>query len=676
MIDKLKEILFKQINIGIAWTGEITVKKNIQKINSISYGIIISLIILNIINLINNEYRIVYLALYPISILIINHVVFRVSKNIKLYFGLFTAFQGLITIFYLFNGAFYGASLIMVSLMILSIMHTSSIKSGAIWAIAILSSEAFVFIFHKKIDWIYIYPEDLERLFIRFLIIQTSIFLITYYSIKKQKELYQQVQNEKDMRNRLFVNIVHDLKTPLTIIKNSIDMCLYKENNQEAKDSIKTNISMMEKDVLNILNLERLEKGLVKQDKYIYTNVSILTFNICDAFKSYAKAKNIEIINKVTANIYIKIDKASYTDILNNLLENAVKYSNSGGVITVLLTQNESVVLLTVKDRGIGISNDNIDNIFNSYYQVNSSNDSYYGLGIGLAITRERCEIWNGRISVESNQGEGSIFSVTFPTVKKSDLSSYSIKSESTSIDLNLRDFSEPELIDFNKDLQTILIVEDNIDIRRLLINNFKYTYNLLIAKNGKEALDICSGDTKIDLIITDIMMPVMNGKEFILQLRKEEGSLFTPIIVLTAKTGFDDILEHLSLGALDYINKPFSIDVLTIKVESILNIFKNRQNSFAESIGSNLMSYLSDKSNLSVNRKRTETLNYEKLSIHSITNKELCIIERISEGLSYKEIAFKEGISVNTVKTHIYRIYKKCDVNSYATLLKLFYNS
>lgn len=667
-----KNFFVTQMNFGVNLTSNIIYQKKIQKINSISFGLSLNLLFLLILNIIQHNPFLIRVSIINFLIVFCNYAIFRIFKNVKLYFILFALVLSYLTIDVLISGGYHGEGLIVVCLAILGILNTSGIKYGSFIILIILLVEIFIFKFHSKIDWIYTYPPELEILFLRFFIIQLSIFFINFLTIRRHDELYIQVQEDKERKAKLFLNIVHDLKTPLTMIHNNVDQIISGKNNEKTRKILKSNINKMEKDILNILNLNRLQKGFHTYDRDIVTNISILTFDTCKIFSNYAQSRGIKIVTKVKSNVYVRIDQGSYTEVLNNLLENAIKYTSSGGLISVNVNVENSSINLIVEDTGIGIDQNKLNSIFDSYFQADDSYESYYGLGIGLTITKEICEIWGGTITVNSIKGEGSIFTVSFPIPSKNITTYSTIKELKNPLNSN---FSEIKIPEFNEELQTILIVEDNLDIRNLLIESFSGLYNLKVAINGEDALKQYTLTDKIDLIITDLMMPIMDGKEFITSLSKKIGGLTTPVIVLTAKSDEENSLEYLALGAIDFLSKPFSITELLAKVESVLRVFKNKQDGYIENINSNLISFLSEKCNIKSNIIKP-VINYKKLRKYSVTSKEQCMIEHINNGLSYKEIAYEENISVNTVKTHIYRIYKKCSVNNYSSLIELFYTT
>lgn len=667
-ISKINNLIKSQFNYGSQFTEDTITQKQVVKANFFTVGFTCFLLFISSYNLYHGKLDLAVAGYADVAILIVNNLFFRLLKKINLYCFLLSIIFTAAICSAIFNGAYSGSGLIGVGIVIISVMNISGTKTGTALAVFIILFEIFIFLFNSRVPWIYNYPDFMDEMFIRFICAHIGVFSFTFISINKQNELFLKLKVEKEEKEHLFVNLVHDIKTPLTIIHNSIDKCLYENNNSESKELLKSNIVRMEKNILNILNIDRLEKGLFEMGKDTISNLSQLTLETCNMFNDYAESRGLKLNRKIKKELYVEIDRTSYMEILYNLLDNAIKYTEKGGSILVSLTLNKNKVVLEVTDSGIGIPDSEIEHIFKKYYQANKRLTNYYGLGIGLAFTKKICNAFNSRINCTSLIGEGTKFEVIFPRTESTE----AYKNETIKKLLIPRKPKEYMLPEMTENLNTILIVEDNNDILNILINSFTDRYNLLIAKNGAEGLKKYQQyKNKIELIITDIMMPVMDGKEFIEKIRIFDENLTIPVIFLTAKSHTMDALDHLSLGAVDYINKPFSMDELVTKVDSIINLIDNRKNMMIKSIGNDLQDYITG--NLRTHSK--VTAKSEVLRSFSITKKEESIIQEICKGHSNKEIAANQKISLNTVKTHIYRIYKKCNVKNSTSLIKLFYH-
>lgn len=667
VISLVTEFIKKQLNIGITDNSSRVEVKYIQKTNFYSYMVFLFFLFIMTRNFIENDTRLALTALVDLMIILSNYVIFRIFKKVKLYTFLFSLFISIQVVAVLIDGGYNGSGLIAVGIYILTFMNLLGLKWGTIFTSIVFLAELLIIKYCDRVTWIYNYKAEFGLLTIRHIASQMGVYIFSFYNLKSQRELYKELHEEKETRKQLFLNIVHDLKTPLTIIHNNVNRCEKEHKNSDSIGVLKSNIIKMEKNILNILNLEKLERGYPVALTESVSNLSRITEEACELYKSYVASGKIRILSKIDKDIYGSIDEISFIQILNNLVENAIKYSKDEGLVYISLFMLMDKACLTVKDTGIGISSQEQKKIFNSYYQSHKGYSSYYGLGIGLALTKEICEAYNGEISVESKLGEGSRFTVFLPEAQRSaesDRKEVLRNCYIPSINKNI-----PETT-YDPELETIMIVEDDPAIHELLINGFKKSYNVISASNGVEGLKKLQGDVQVDLIITDIMMPEMDGRDFLLNLRSDESNKKIPVIFLTARAGKEDVVEFLSLGAIDYICKPFDFHELSTKVDSILSVCSHMHYSLVNSMNSRISQFFSD------NKGSADTRGNNKSDFadYGISPKEGQIITELSKGLSHKEIAYNQGISVNTVKSHIQRIYKKCKVQNSTSLLKIFY--
>lgn len=597
-------------------------------------------------------------------------LIFGRTKNTRTYTFTFSLLLTIGICAGLVLGGYHGSTFLEVIISIICIMCITDIPTGSFFVSIIIIAELIVFKYHNVVPWITEYHPELSNLFNRFLAVQLTTYVLTSTAHLLVTSLYTKLLKEKETKKQLFINIVHDIKTPLTIIHNYIDQITDNKIDPSSVKLLKSNIFKLEKDIINILDTDKIEKGsFIPNDKNIISNISSITTDIYNIFKPYALSKNINLTGIIEDNIHSRIDQSSYTQILNNLLENAIKFTHSGGEINLLLTCNSCTAYLSVKDTGIGISDSDQNKIFNSYYQGYKGTESSYGLGLGLCLAKELCEGFNGKISVSSRVEEGSSFLVSLPTCSgKGATKPKTTSSHYCSLT------PPPSLNKYNEDLRTLLIIEDNNDIRNLLINSLNNEYNILVSSDGSNALNICNCKSNIDLIISDILMPNMDGYEFINKLKENnDNELLIPVIFISAMSRDEEIIKCLNLGAVDFISKPFSVVELKAKIESILMINNNKQNKIFNNFRNNLQDYLIDLDNSKSSKKGDMVIDYAKLRQFSITKKEEQIISEIFKGYSHKKIGENLNISTSTVNTHIHRIYKKCDVNNYVNLIKLF---
>ncbi|MBN1187146.1 MAG: response regulator [Bacteroidales bacterium] len=416
--------------------------------------------------------------------------------------------------------------------------------------------------------------------------------------IEKQKNqiesMAQKVHQADEMKINFFTNISHELRTPLTLIIGHAEELLHlKKINELTRSkitSIRKNAGKLIVMVNQLLDLRKLEDGKI-QIEAVYGNVVDAIIRIVSSLESLANQKDVAIeINNSEEVISGYFDPTKYETILVNLLTNAIKFSKSNDLIHVKIEKDgNSFIILTVMDSGIGIPEEQLEYIFEPFFQASNNK---YGSGIGLALTKELVELMSGTIHVVSELNRGSCFRVRLPVTKellgkaeivtKEDI----ITTQSYEKELYLDSLAENHTITNEEDNVTssllkneineksLLIVEDNPELRNFIKDAFKNSYRIYVAPNGKIGYDLAMSKIP-DIIISDIMMPEMDGSELCRELKKQEKTSHIPVILLTAKAGDDNLIAGFKTGADDYITKPFSIEVLKVR---ILNIIKNRE--------------------------------------------------------------------------------------------------
>ncbi|HOJ64646.1 MAG TPA: ATP-binding protein [Spirochaetota bacterium] len=355
--------------------------------------------------------------------------------------------------------------------------------------------------------------------------------------------------------NVYFMNIAHELKTPLTVISNYLDKYLKEYGSNKDIEIIKNNIESLKKDMIDFLDFGKIERGQPFYNHNQTINFSEILKNKIVLFTVSANQKNIAINKNIEENIYIKIDPFAVDRILNNLFDNAIKYNKENGIIDVNLEVKNNKVFFTISDTGIGISEKKMKNLFNPFTQVlDGSKNS--GVGLGLFIIKKIIDDIKGEIKVESRLNKGTKFTIILPLAKKEILT---IKENSN------------EIIEKNN---TILIVEDNEDLLNYLYISLKDYFNIEKAKNGLEAINKLN-NIKPDLIISDIMMPELNGFEFFERVNSQENYRDIPFIFLSAISATEYKIRGFESGAVDYIVKPFKIEELFAKINSLLKFKK-----------------------------------------------------------------------------------------------------
>lgn len=397
------------------------------------------------------------------------------------------------------------------------------------------------------------------------------------------------------IKSRFFANLSHEFRTPLMLIKGPAEQ-LAQRNRNEGEEQIKLiqrNTEKLQNLIDQLLELTQLEAGslLLKATK---ENVILFAKGIFYSFESLAKQKNIALVfNSKPEKIYAWLDGDKFEKILNNILSNAFKFTPDGGKISLNINEHNSksgdYVLLTVSDTGIGIPEDKLNKVFDRFYQVDdSSRRAYGGSGIGLALVKELIDLHKWDITVESEPGKGTQFSIKIPpgdshlnenqkVFADSELPNAVDGRSSTEI-LQAVEIKGTEKINAERTQtleqqnsgSTILIVEDSEDVRIYLTGLLKENYNILLAENGERGLSVAL-DKLPDLIISDVMMPEMDGMEFCKRIKSDWKTSHIPVILLTAKASFESKIEGLETGADEYITKPFSFRELSARIKNLL---------------------------------------------------------------------------------------------------------
>jgi len=387
---------------------------------------------------------------------------------------------------------------------------------------------------------------------------------------------------------KIFTNITHELLTPLTVISASVDL-LREDSPQHDKeyDLMQFNIHRMVRLLQQILETS---KSMAHELKLVVTQGDVMQYiyNTALCLKPLIDKKQLRFsieCNPQSMMGWIDTDKLD--KIIYNLLSNAAKYTNEGEVtLRAWTSRNYDVLYIEVRDTGCGIPKEKMKNLFQRFYDGEYRQHKTIGTGLGLALTRDLVHLHKGTISCESEEGIGTTFTVSIPITKKSFkanqieekhkinlnisnevITGITLKAPDISVETNTNEL----LVD---DAYRILIVEDSPELLMLMHNMLKNHYHVLLAKNGKEALKIVH-KTPLDLIVSDVMMPEMDGFELTRKLKESPNFSSLPIILLTAKTQKEDEEEALKIGADDYLTKPFRLSELKLHID---NIIENRR--------------------------------------------------------------------------------------------------
>ena len=399
----------------------------------------------------------------------------------------------------------------------------------------------------------------------------------------ERKEVERQYQMDM-MKIKFFTNISHEFRTPLSLILTPIERMI--NDPERVKRGELTMVQRNAKRLMTLVNqLLDFRKMEANQHTLSQSSGDIVTFlqDVIDSFSDWSKEKDIPVVFKSDLkSFYTFFDKDKMEKIMFNLLSNAFKFTMSGGRITVDFELHRDVngthALIAVADTGIGIPNEKLDLVFNRFFQNEIPGDMINnGTGIGLSITKEFVELHKGTITVDSKENMGTTFTIDLPLKEinsDEDLADELVKELAES-------FAKPEVeeVENREELPTVLLVEDNFDFRFYLKDNLKQYYNIKVASNGKEAWK--SLMTKApDIVITDVMMPVMDGLELCEKIKSDPRTLQIPVIMLTAQSSDRHRIQGLEAGAIEYISKPFNFEILLSSINSALKFQKRVQES------------------------------------------------------------------------------------------------
>jgi len=403
---------------------------------------------------------------------------------------------------------------------------------------------------------------------------------------EKLKEMDQQ-------KSRFFANISHEFRTPLTLIKGPAENALQSNSASLTKKDtlmIRDNANRLLRLVNQLLDLSKLDANkltLSPKDG----NISQFLRAIGSAFSSHARQRNVDYrIDVPEKDICVSFDHDKLEKILYNLLSNAFKFCADKGKVVFSADIEQNDLIMEVSDNGIGIPQKQLPFIFDRFYQTDGSHTrEYEGAGIGLALSRELITLMHGNIDVMSDLDHGTTFTVTIPVKRISEAAlteNAEKKKDLPSIEIQKRQLSEGSSNGgkVQPNVPIILIVEDNADMREFIKKQLADEYNILEAANGKTGLEIARADVP-DLVITDLMMPQMDGMEFCRLLKTDERTSHIPVIMLTAKAGQEQKIEGLETGADGYLTKPFDKKELKVRVKNLITQRQQLRERFSREI-------------------------------------------------------------------------------------------
>ncbi len=521
-----------------------------------------------------------------------------------------------------------------------------------------------------------------------------SFYIHKFYLNKKLEHQERlRLMEVDELKTNFYTNITHELRTPLTVILGITDD-IKESFDKKEKAKYGARLSVLRRNSKKLLQLinQVLDLSKIENNKLVVkaTCGNIVHFMkvLTESFHSLAAHKNIDFVfyNEME-ELCMDFDREKFSIVISNLLNNAIKFTPEYGKIILHVKTEKAIsgkeyLVVKIKDSGIGISPGDQAKIFDRFFQAQSSGSkNIEGTGIGLAIVKEYVELMHGKISVESSEGKGTVFTITIPVSKKAvkDKKALKQKDELASPGKKKKD----SIVDINKPL--LLIVEDNLDVANYIASCIDPGYQIIFAQDGEEGIKMALKHVP-DIVITDLMMPGKDGFELCEILKNDTATSHIPIIMLTARSLEKDKLKGYSAGADAYLIKPFNKKELRVRIEQLTELRKKLQKKYsyrgkpvtktetAEDKFLNKLYSFIDKnlddagyksSNLSTDMNLSESQLYRK--IKALTNRSTAIVIRdyrlekakemiLNSDMNISEIAYSCGFNEPAWFTHAFK--------------------
>ena len=443
---------------------------------------------------------------------------------------------------------------------------------------------------HGKVDT-YLVQYNHQKMYIVLfsiiLLLLIGIMVYIYRTILMKRRIEEEANKAK---LQFFTNISHELRTPLTLIADPVNYIIHDDNLNSQQRSmlqiVQRNVLVLIQLVSEILDFRKVQNGKME--------LRLSDFNLAESMKQWimlfsasAQKKHITISMDAPDTIMLRADQDKIERICYNLLSNALKYTSEGGEISLMAKEEGGRVMISVADNGCGISSDELPYIFDRFYQAKNAGR---GTGIGLAIVKAFTELHHGEVSATSIEGKGSTFTIHIPVRQKGEVTNQptekieQLVEPSSAEEVPNQARHIDELIQpYQTDKPEVLIIDDNIDIRTYLRSVLSEKYNVSEAADGKVGLELARKIVP-DIVLSDIMMPVMDGLAFCQQLKTDKAISHIPVILLTARSLDEQRAEGYEHGADAYLSKPFSLRLLFSRIDNLIQSRKKLSKLFSNS--------------------------------------------------------------------------------------------
>ena len=419
-------------------------------------------------------------------------------------------------------------------------------------------------------------------------------------SLKFEKQRVRDIEEQNQSKLRFFFNVSHEIRTPLTVIISLADS-LIKEmkctgDTRNKLTGIYRNCNQLRSLISELLDFRKQEQGHTHIHAR-HADMSALLRNTATLYTEYTLGKDITLQIEVPDQMLMWFDPKQMQKVVSNLVSNAIKHTPQGGMVTIAAHADDTHAIITVSDTGTGIAKEDLPHLFSRFYQArNIETVADIGTGIGLNLTKGIVDMHHGTIEVASEQGKGTKFTITLPTqrdafapeettdepVRTDSIKQLTPATDSTVTGHDTSGDNTNNAPEVHDERPIILIVEDNDDIRQLLSTLFAPLYRTRTAVDGAEALEMI-GDEMPDIILTDVMMPNIDGLELCKTIKHDFSTCHIPVVLLTARTAVEKKLEGLKTGADDYVTKPFNNDVLVSRCNNLINMRRLLQRKFSQ---------------------------------------------------------------------------------------------
>ena len=490
----------------------------------------------------------------------------------------------------------------------------------------------------------------------------TVVIVMVVKSIREKNILKGKIKFEQEFtRYKLvfFTNIAHEFRTPLTLIQGSLEKekRIMKTNHWQLE--LEKTVRTMDKSVQRMLRLidqllefRKMQAGKLKLSLQ-ETDVVMFVQGICKMFDDAAESKQIDFKFESQLPAYLMyLDQQKMDKVVFNLLSNAFKYTHAKGTISVSLSFTD-VMTIRVADTGVGIPQEKREQLFSRFMQSSYTGESF---GIGLHLTHELVRTHHGEITYQENEGGGSVFVVTIPLQKDCYEASDFLVKDSPILKADLtkeRDGQEEKTTDavpsapsapLNR--RTILLIEDDNDVREFLLSELESCFDLKVASDGKAGIAMAK-ELDVDLIVSDVMMPGMNGFELTKRLKNSFETSHIPIILLTALSTDENVLEGTESGADAYITKPFSPQLLMARILQLLNqreILRQKFGKVPQEIRPAMLRNEQD----SLFVKRLDSIVYSRLGEQDLSVDKVAGLLHLGRTIFYKKVRGTTGYTPN----------------------------